>query len=171
MPEWYGGSALKPDALIPAARQWEPQWHRVDRWYQRAMRHRVKSTTTPLDPADLDDLLAYFLNCFQLRDWLKAARPDLSSSVVSLFNRNLELRLCRDIANGFKHKHLERPSHDRDFNFFREYDHFSTGSNPVHYYLTFDVRGKLLKFDVFDLIERCHELCSSLVAHLEASNR
>ena len=37
MPEWFGGAALSPDMLIPPHEQWQLQWDRVRRWYQRVV--------------------------------------------------------------------------------------------------------------------------------------
>jgi hypothetical protein len=175
MPEWYGGSALSSDHSLAPARQWLPQWERVGRWHQRAIRLRDKSARFALDAYDQDELLAFFQDCFHLRDWLLESRPDRRSPVESLFASNPEMGLCRDIANGFKHKRLKHPSHDADFNVVREFDHFLAEANPtaspIRYWIAADIGGKLVKFDIFDLIERCYQHWCALIGFIDEPNR
>jgi len=77
---------------------WRGQYDRVLRWQRR-----IRTADEARSSADqLDFLLAFFASCFDLRDWLIASGVD-RKSVTALFRSNVELRVCRDIANGFKH--------------------------------------------------------------------
>src|SRR5437660_5290964 len=123
MPEWMG-STLNPDILMPRVDQWKAQWHRTIRWHTRVVDIRHKSRSAELDVNDIDFVIAFFQNCYHLRDWVQSSRPDLSDQLASLFS-NFEMAACRDICNGFKHKQLNRPSLDADFTLYREYDYFA----------------------------------------------
>ena len=60
---------------------------------------------------------------------------------------------CQDICNGFKHKSLDRPKLDTDFNLYREYDHFEIeGLSPVKYRIASAVGPDIKKFDLSDLV-------------------
>ena len=76
--------------------------------------------------------------------------------MVNLFD-NFEMACCRDIANGFKHKRLEKPSVDADFNFYREYDYFPLEpgkKNRILYRVAFLGKDQnIKKWDVFELID------------------
>src|SRR6266436_9869758 len=103
MPEWVGGSALNPDIIYSRDKQWKIQWHRVMRWHQRVVDLRPKQSIG-LDVADIDLVIAFFHNCYHLRDWLCASRPDLTSQINAFYTDTFEMAACRDICNGYKHK-------------------------------------------------------------------
>lgn len=163
MPKWYGGSTLNPDILMPRDEQWKIQWHRVIRWYVRANQIKVKSRTIEPDANDIDVILAFFQNCYHLHDWLQSSRPNSKDKIGALFANNVEMAACRDICNGFKHKALNRPALDPDFNQYREYDHFAAEANLVVYRLAFTDAGGLRKFELFDLVERCFRLWDNFI--------
>ena len=64
---------------------------------------------------DLDDIYAFFISVFSIRDWVK------NSSKIQINNLDQQLHdfkywgLCRDIANGLKHFELNNPSYDPNF--------------------------------------------------------
>jgi len=86
MPEWFGGSALRPDMLIPLTEQWQPQWNCIIRWYQGVQ--RVKENSRQIEPTDydLDIVITFLQNCYHLRDWISACLPDLRAKVDALFD-------------------------------------------------------------------------------------
>ena len=61
-----------------------------------------------LDHKDL--VYAFFLNCYHLKDWIKAD-PALAplGDVEAFINRSPALRLCADVCNSSKHFELTRP--------------------------------------------------------------
>jgi hypothetical protein len=130
MPEWFGGAALGSGLLLPPSDQWKAQWARVERWRLKVEQIRAKAVREELDAFDLDGVIAYLQNCYHLRDWLEASRPAFKVPLDALFQKHFELGACRGVCNGFKHKAVKRPSHDADFNLYREYDHFLGDSEP-----------------------------------------
>lgn len=121
---------------------------------------------------DIDTVIAYFQNAYHLRDWLLATLPDLKDDVDTLFSNSFEMGACRDICNGFKHKSLNRPTHDPDFNLYREYDHFEIeGLSPVKYRITFADGSSIRKFDLFELADKVHrDWRKFLRAHIDGFN-
>jgi hypothetical protein len=78
---------------------WRGQLERVRRWHRR-----VNTAATPHDAEDY--LYAFLQNCYHLRDWISA---EGGPPVDRLFDDIEELRLCRDVCNMTKHRHLTRP--------------------------------------------------------------
>ena len=152
MPEWYGGSTLNPSNSTPPQDQWRDQWERTLRWYGQVRQIEQKSlqaTGSREDEADsLNEPRGYrcrdsiFQNCYHLRDWLLVSRPSLKGPLDKFFRSHFEMGpACRDICNGFKHKVLDRPTHDKDFNLYRECDHLEAmgrgGNSPVRHRAVF----------------------------------
>lgn len=162
MPKWYGGSTLNPDETEKPENQWMAQINRVRRWYDLVLSLKSKSETEPLTAYDFDTLIAFFQNCYHLRDWLESSRPELKNNIKILFENNFEMQGCRDICHGFKHKDLKRPSLDADFNLYREYDPFAADAdpkkNPEIYNVVFADGDDIRKYNVFDFADKCVDL-------------
>jgi hypothetical protein len=159
MPKWYGGSTLNPNETEKPENQWMAQFFRLTRWYERISSLKSKSENERLDAFDFDTIVAFFHNCYHLRDWLESSRTELKDDIKKLFENSFEMRACRDICCGFKHKNLTRPLLDADFNLYREYDHFTAETrplkNPEIYNVAFADGNDIRKFNVFDLADRC----------------
>lgn len=77
------------------------QFARLERWYSRAKQAR--------DTRDIEDYLyAFFQGCHHLCEWLPEAEfpPD---RVRRFVESNVEMQVCRDLANVTKHRELNRP--------------------------------------------------------------
>lgn len=113
-------------------------------------------------------MIAYLQNCYHLRDWLQASRPDLKGQLDALFQAQFELGACRDVCNGFKHKTLTRPSHDPDFNLYREVEPLLTVTapeqSPVLYHIAFADGDNVRKFDLFEFTDSCFGLWNTFLA-------
>lgn len=98
-------------------RGWRGHHSLVVRWHAR-----VRQAANGESSADeLDFLLTFFLYCFHLRDWLEKSGVVTKDETSLFFKSNPEMRLCRDIANGFKHMTLSDPSVDARFSIVNEY--------------------------------------------------
>jgi hypothetical protein len=96
---------------------WRGQHERVLRWHARV----VAAANSEPSPDELDFLLAFFESCFHLRDWLLADGATTLPGLDALFAGSAELKVCRDLANGFKHHTISRPSVDAGFSLVNEY--------------------------------------------------
>ena len=83
------------------------QWERVLRWHDRLT---PLLTAFPEDePAKsyaLDDLWAFFRNCYDLTDWVARAGVKSQEDVYQFVDASEPMRICRDIANGIAHYRL-----------------------------------------------------------------
>jgi hypothetical protein len=68
MPKWFGGSTLNPDELVKRENQWMQQFFRMTRWNDRVQLLKGKSETEKLTAEDFDTIIAFFQNCYHLRD-------------------------------------------------------------------------------------------------------
>jgi len=92
----------------------EEQWKRVKRYFQRfrdlsreGLIHNSNSETY------VDDVYAFFVNCYHLKDWIQ---PDdtspLRGSVGGFGRASSAFPICRDICLGVKHLVVDRPGSD-----------------------------------------------------------
>jgi len=92
--------------------KYQEQWDRVKRYYK--LFEKIDQGRLHDCPSDYyqDEVYAFFLNCYHLKDWIKNDKSvgvaDIESKVEKFINNNKELRLCADICNSIKH--LERTS-------------------------------------------------------------
>jgi hypothetical protein len=167
MPEWFGGSALNPDALMPQVDQWRLQWARVVRWRNRIAEIEAASIKRQLTLCDLDTFIAFLQNCYHLRDWICATHPELKGDVDELFKIHFELQGCRDVCNGFKHKDLKNASLDPAFNLYRVYDHcdaeVDSSANPIHWKVAFADGNDCRTYDIFNFAEHCFRIWEAFV--------
>jgi len=58
----------------------------------------------------VDDVQAFFINCFHLKDWLlnDPASGLAKADLKPLTRGSTSLQLCADLANGVKHLDLKR---------------------------------------------------------------
>lgn len=96
---------------------WRGQYDRMHRWHCR-----VLGAANAVPSSDeLDFLLAFFESSWHLRDWLLATKAVDQAALDTLFQFSTELRTCRDLANGFKHHSISRPSVDAQFSVVNDY--------------------------------------------------
>jgi hypothetical protein len=96
---------------------WRGQLARVTRWRQRV----VTAANGEPSADEIDFLLAFFESAYHLRDWLVETGAVSNVEVDGYVASHIELQLCRDIANGFKHHSLRRPSIDAEFAIVNQY--------------------------------------------------
>lgn len=92
------------------AKKYVEQLERVKRLHQRFKKINDGFEHTQASQNYDDDVYAFFLNCYHLKDWIKndpycAAWPD----VEAFINANQDLQVCADLCNGLKHLVLTRP--------------------------------------------------------------
>lgn len=99
---------------------WRSQYARMKRWAERTKNLELSSDSN-LDTETLDYYLAFFLNCYALRDWFIKSNSVDKDRLDWAISENLSMGLCRDICNRSKHFNLSSPSIDADFSIHREY--------------------------------------------------
>jgi hypothetical protein len=166
MPEWYGVSSLNPDQLIPPQSQWILQWQRIERWYSRVQEVQRKSLEQELSLYDQDIVIAFVQNAWHLKDWLLASQTEKENEINEFFHASFEMKACRDICNGFKHKKIGDPSIEANFNFYREYDHFETEKGKkIKYWIAFEEGGEIRKLDFFNFADDVYKKITDFLDH------
>jgi hypothetical protein len=128
---------------------WEGQFARMERFLERA--HAAESQGNGQD--QIDFTLVTFQQALALRDWVHAACPAVRTRLEALFSSNVEMQLCRDIANGFKHMKLgKKASIDNAFSIVFEYNPALRSKGELV------VLGAGNKFPLLGLASACVEL-------------
>ena len=91
------------------------QFNRVLRWYERFKEINDGCQREAHFDYQYDDMLAFFLNCYHLKDWIKRdfelekthhdymEFKQLQADVEKFISENECLSLCADLCNGAKH--------------------------------------------------------------------
>ena len=133
---------------------WESQYERMLRWYDRA----CLAAREGRDADEMDFVLVFFQQALHIRDWIHEAVPEARTSLEALFRDNIELRICRDIANGYKHMSLtHKPSVDGAFSIVFEYNPRGTREGDMV------VLAGGHKFELLNLATRCVSLWRNFV--------
>jgi hypothetical protein len=94
---------------MASASAYRVQCDRMKRWYERFEAiNQGRLHDTPSENY-LDEIYAFFLNCYHLKDWIRydsTVAAQIQQSVEPYINSNRSLRLCADICNSLKHLHL-----------------------------------------------------------------
>lgn len=167
MPEWFGGSTLNPRSIIHKSEQWKIQWNWTARWAKRVEKINEKSNTERISEYDRDTIIAFFQNCFHLGDWIRSTHPELKQKWYDFQNAHFEIGACRDICNGYKHRELNNPSHNKDFNFYCTYDYFGASKNEKGnhevWMVAFADGNDLKKYEVFEFANCLKKLISGFL--------
>jgi hypothetical protein len=95
---------------------------------------------------ELDFFLCFFVQCHAMRDWAIKSGA-LSKIDIDLLMESYDcMRLCRDIANRYKHLEISRPSVDANWSIWVD-------SNASDGPLCISARGKTWR--VWDLMMEC----------------
>jgi hypothetical protein len=103
-----GSGNLRSQGKHPVTRtprRWHQQYDRMKR-----ARSRIRLAVNA-DQETEDEYYAFFVWCFQLKDWLQkdAIVPqDVRNHVETFVEGSKALRICADVANGVKHLRADR---------------------------------------------------------------
>jgi hypothetical protein len=88
---------------LPKGIRVKVQYDRVVRWHRRFEEHYSGKSHTKSIEEDCDDVLAFFIFCHQLKDWVIKDTTIPRREIEKFINENECLSICADIANGIKH--------------------------------------------------------------------
>jgi hypothetical protein len=109
---------------IDTASGWKNHYLRMRRWRDRslaALDHRIDGD---LHEA-VDFVLAYFVWCHSLREWLIKSKSIAEETLDSQLQKHSDWKICRDIANRSRHFDLQKNPADKHWSILREYDVFA----------------------------------------------
>lgn len=146
----------KPERHMPT---WEVQWKRVERYYQR-FQDMNDGFTAHGEPSNYhyDDMLAFFQNCFHLRDWLKndnfTSQKHNNVDPCRYVRNTTSLAICADLANGTKHMCLvDKPKSGCEPKMATRQMEATGGSKIIHLRAKIEHGGKMI--DAFTLATEC----------------
>lgn len=123
---------------------WKGQLQRVRRWHAR-MNAAVESDDRT------DFLFAFFEAALHLRDWLLDTAAVPPKTLEAFFASHVEMRVCRDLANAWKHYSISRPSQNAPPSVLLEYTQVTGAPARV----TLVVLSDGQKYDAFELATEC----------------
>ena len=136
---------------------YKEQFLRLLRWYERLEGITKGRNHDRHSETYTDDVHAFFLNCYHLKDWLinDQSFAACKGEVEAFINGHLELQICADICNATKHLRLDRErSHQcpalgaRDVN-------LTLGNGTPQISIRFIVETKSCPRDAFELAGKC----------------
>ena len=135
------------------------QYDRMKRWYERfTVITQGRLHDTPSENY-LDEIYAFFLNCYHLKDWIKndsTVAVHIQQAVEPYINSNRSLSLCADICNSLKHLHLTSSRSGENPAFGRKQFALNLGTGiPTTISLKYQVDTRTGPIDTFDLATEC----------------
>lgn len=139
--------------------KYREQYERVERWYQR-----LKSITDGrkhTQPSDYyqDEVLAFFINCYHLKDWIindNSAKVS-AQEVKDFVNQSEYLRVCGDICNGSKHLRIDFPKSNKNTRIKGRNFSLSLGEVLPVFQAKYKIISGRKEYDAFELATKCLE--------------
>lgn len=137
------------------------QYERTKRWYGR-----MQEITNGKDhsaergrPTNYyyDDLLAFFINCYHLKDWLindEEANIE-RANVEEFINSSKSLSICADICNGTKHSKLTSSRADLNTKFGGRHFALGLGGAIPLLKIKYTIISGNATYDAFELATNC----------------
>ena len=100
-----GALGLTGFSPILIATRWLEQYARMKRWHSRI------TESQSVDAHAVDDVYAFFVCCYHLKDWIKnddSVEKTIRDEVETTVSASPMLSLSGDITNGFKHLKLNK---------------------------------------------------------------
>jgi hypothetical protein len=134
------------------------QYDRMKRWYDRFV---VIDQGRPHDvPTDnyLDEVCAFFMNCYHLKDWIKhdgTVAENVRRSVELHIDSSRPLKLCADICNSLKHLRLRPGRSGESPDFGKKQIGLALGAGPPAVDFKYEIDTATGPIDAFQLATDC----------------
>ena len=130
------------------------QFKRTERWHQqlKSIYERPPNDTGVYEA--LDNVYAFFQNCYHLKDWLKndSFLKIPSSTIEDFVSQSQYLQICADVCHGSKHSRITTPRLDANTNVYPE-EWINENHDVLMRKFTVDSAGQ--KYDALDLAKNC----------------
>ena len=133
--------------------------------------YRGVSDHHPSGEEYFDDVVAFFVQCHHMYDWLCTAKDAnvTRATVANFIDSNEELRVCADICNQAKHCILRSTRTESGISQLSAFDLRISGSSlvgPPIFMSKYRVYCGDKEYDALELAERCHALWASFLEDL-----
>jgi len=153
--------------------QWFEQYRKMLRWYERFK--SINNGTKHNRPSEYyqDEIEAFFINCFHLRDWIKNDQSlkitDKNKRLRKFIDESNNMKICHDICIGRKHLQLDRPKADKDTRFGSRHHNLSFGGNNAIYSAKYTIISGGKTFDAFALATSCIKEWKDFIKNINSS--
>ncbi|MCK4622815.1 MAG: hypothetical protein KAT62_11450 [Desulfuromonadales bacterium] len=146
--------------------KYQEQIERLRRYHSRFSEiNEGRSHELPSDYYQ-DDVFAFFLNCYHIKDWIKndSTLDITSKSVETFINQNNELSICADICNAHKHLKLDKPPRsDQERKFGPRVFQVKVGTCDTEIKVNYTIETISGEIDAFDLATKCLALWEEFI--------
>lgn len=147
--------------------QWREQYDRTLRWHARFTELNSGRIHDRASDNYIDEIYAFFQNCYHLKDWLKNdATVDRSvrDKVESFINAERPLRLCADICISLKHLRIDRPRSGEHPRFGGRHFGVNLGSGPTTLSVRHVVETNVGPEDAYALACQCVDAWKAFIS-------
>lgn len=140
---------------------WQNHFKRLERWRKRVLDSMEDTSKSNFHDVN-DFVLAYFMWCHSLRDWLIKSEAMDRAELDRELGQFVEWAICRDIANRNRHFKITQNPRDKDWSIHREYDWQAKVENRPERHRLLVVSDDRI-FVVDDLVNRTFEMWQKIV--------
>lgn len=141
-----------------ATHKYVEQYERIQRWYTRFCRLNEGRKHEVLSENYVDEIYAFFQNCYHLKDWIKndeTLANTARDAVEPFINANRSMRLCADICNALKHLNLLSSRSGENPEFGAKHYALHPGGTETMISLKYEVNTDGGPKDAFELATEC----------------
>lgn len=138
--------------------EYAEQYQRMIRSYTRFATLDQGQEYDPSSENSDDEVFAFFLNCYHLKDWIKndgAAGLAAQNDVEDFINSSYALKLCADICNSHKHLRLKAPRSDGNPRFAKKHYKLLGDRTATTISVKFEIETSRGPVDAFTLATQC----------------
>lgn len=150
---------------MPGEPRYNEQYNRMMRWYRRFeeirwSRYEPRSVHVNAEEIFLrqtDEIYAFFLNCYHLKDWIKndnTVKESAREKIEEFINENECLKICADICNSIKHLELKKHRGPENMEMASTL-WISVGSDSSYIYVEAKINVNDNEWDAFELASKC----------------
>ncbi len=139
------------------------QLERTKRYLKRFSDINAGIPHTQASPNYDDDVYAFFLNCYHLKDWIKNDPYCNGWNVEGFIKSNSDLQICADLCNGLKHLNLTNPRSTENPQFSRI--NIALNIKEMSISISYKIATASGEIDAFDLGSRCVSAWENYIAN------
>ena len=143
------------------AHRYLEQYERMQRSYDRFREFNLRLSDKISSDYE-DDVYAFFMHCYHLKDWIKndssvkSRMPNIRTDVEQFINESEALSLCADLCNSLKALELNRSHSTPMFGRKHYHDRLNIGSGSSIKLEWLIERNNKPPIDAFELATQCN---------------
>ena len=138
---------------------WREQYDRTVRWFDRFTELTLGRQHVTVSDSYIDDIYAFFQNCYHLKDWIKndpALPVSMRTQVEAYISQKRELSICADLCNSLKHLTLSNSRSGENPTFGnKRYGLHLGATDPPIISVRYEVATATGTEDAYELAKKC----------------